>query len=41
MLIHKTWTSIRKDYIRGKISIYREGWFLFWIIPIYIRDYRG
>ena len=34
MIFYKTWTTYYKDY---RTKFYYEGWFLFGIIPLYIK----
>jgi len=42
MITHRIWIQQRKrmDYYghTKRDTAVREGWFLFWIIPLYIRD---
>lgn len=38
MIVHKFWKAKRKRYGHVIDSWLREGWFLFGVIPLYIRD---
>jgi len=37
MIVYRTWKS-RED--GGKTIVYHEGWYLFGLIPLYIREVR-
>ena len=38
MLVHKLWKARRKNGYHIEDEWIREGWFLFGLIPLYIRD---
>jgi hypothetical protein len=38
MISHRTWPVIRSDGLGGLYRKWREGWYLFGLIPLYIRD---
>lgn len=39
MLVHKLWTTSKRGFIYTDKTT-REGWFLFGVIPLYIRTLR-
>ena len=47
MLVHRTWFTDRLEPYPSRSALHetykqwREGWFLFGVLPLYIRDYRG
>jgi hypothetical protein len=40
MIVHKTWSRMANDptHTSGKRRKYREGWFLFGVLPLYVRN---